>query len=169
MIGILLCAVLLTHVHTLDTQRWVYKYSVNIYYMQNTDFVFNNCVSFLTIYFVLSILSVQSLLYSKLSEKAAHFFVFIFYCIYFLSYFFACYINIHVHVYTSYTCTTFIFVSMSCFPFFCIICYILFEHFLCHANNFTHTPDFAIYLEANISFDCSPFFSCSVYHKIDNG
>lgn len=118
MIGILLCAVLLTHVHTLDTQRWVYKYSVNIYYMQNTAFVFNNCVSFLTIYFVLSILSVQSLLYSKLSEKAAHFFVFIFYCIYFLSYFFACYINIHVHVYTSYTCTTFIFVSMSCFPLF---------------------------------------------------
>lgn len=98
MIGILLCAVLLTRVHTLDTQRWVYKYSVNIYYMQNTAFVFNNCVSFLTIYFVLSILSVQSLLYSKLSEKAAYFFVFIFYCIYFLSYFFACYINIHVHV-----------------------------------------------------------------------
>lgn len=87
MIGILLCAVLLTHVHTLDTQRWVYKYSVNIYYMQNTAFVFNNSVSFLTIYFVLSILSVQSLLYSKLSGKAAHFLVFIFYCIYFLSYF----------------------------------------------------------------------------------
>lgn len=164
--GILLCAVLLTHVHTLDTQFWVYKYSVNIYYMQNTTYVFNNCILFLTIYFVLSILSVSSSLYSKLSEKPVHFFVFILYCVYFLSYFVVCYII--THVYTA-SFATFIFVSRSCFPFFRIICYILFEHFLCHANNFTHIPDFAVYLEANNSFDCSQFFSCQVYHKIDNG
>lgn len=149
MSGILLCAVLLTQVYKLDTKFWVYKYSVNIYYMQNTINIYNNCVSFLTIYFVLSILSVQSLLYSKLSVKPAHFFVLILYRVYFLSYFFVCYVI--KHVYTAslttfiFVSATFIFLSMSCFPFFRIICYTLFEHFLCHADNFTHTQDFAIY------------------------
>lgn len=83
---------------------------------------------------------------------------FIFWCFHCIVFIFVCYIITHVY---SAPFATFIFVSMSCFPFFRIICYILFEHFLCHANTFTHIPDFAVYLEANNSFDCSPFFFLS--------
>lgn len=106
---------------------------------------------FNTLFFVVYLVRVEFFLLNTFGKTGSFVCVYIvFNCVYFLSYIFVC--NIITHVYPA----TFIFISMSCFPF-RILYYILLP-FFCHANKITHQHDFTIYFEANDFFDCSPFF-----------